>query len=151
VVVQNATLHDLCMAPSETFPTAFRVYSSWTVPYNFIVKTSPRILIWSPTHHDRLDRAQRAATNLSSANCRCLSAHVDHLHATCGGALPGTRATIDQRPKKPGGMDLRTLRLGIQLRLTAVPRIQRFWSGHCIRAKTPVRDRCHHPSSRSQP
>ena len=97
VVVLNATLHDLCMAPSETFPRAFRVYSSWTVLFNFIVKTCPRTLICSTTHHDRVDTAQRAATDLSSASCRCLSAHVDHLHATCGGALPGTRATTDQR------------------------------------------------------
>ena len=96
MVVQNATLHDVCMASSETFPTAFRVYSSWTVLLNFIVKTFPRTLICSTTHHDRFDTAQRAATNLSSASCRCLSAHVDHLHATCGGALPGTRATVDQ-------------------------------------------------------
>jgi hypothetical protein len=56
-----------------------------------------------------------------------------------------------RKPKKPGGMELRNLRVGIQLRLTAVPRIQRFWSGHRIRAETPVRDRCHHPSFRSRP
>jgi hypothetical protein len=97
VVVQNATLHDLCMAPSETFPRAFRVYSSWTVLFKFIVKTFPRTLICSTKRYDRFDTAQRAATNLSSASCRCLSAHVDRLHATCGGALPGTRATTDQR------------------------------------------------------
>jgi hypothetical protein len=97
VVVLNATLHDLCIAPSEIFPTAFRVYSSWTVLFNFMVKIFPRTLICSTTHHDRLDTAQRATTDLSSASRRCLSAHVDHVHATCGGALPGTRATIDQR------------------------------------------------------
>ena len=97
MVVLNTTLHDLCMAPSETFPRAFRVYSSWTVLFNFIVRIFPGTLICSTTHHDRFDTAQLAATDLSSASCRCFSAHVDHLHATCGGALPGTRATIDQR------------------------------------------------------
>ena len=79
----------------------FRRLSASTHPglssNNFIVKTSPRTLICSTTHHDRFDTAQRAATNLSSASCRCFSAHVDHLHATCGGALSGTRATVDQR------------------------------------------------------
>jgi hypothetical protein len=56
-----------------------------------------------------------------------------------------------RKPKKPGGTELCILRVGIQLWLTVVLRVQRFWSGHRIRAETPVRDRCHHPSFRSRP